>query len=330
MKGRLLELDSLRGLAAIAVVAYHFLYRFGQLYQPDWIVEWAYIGKLGVQFFFIVSGFVIYWTLDKTDRPMDFIVSRFSRLYPAYWFSVFLTFCLVGIFGLPGREVSVGQAFVNLLMIQEYLRVPHVDGVYWSLTVELTFYFWMFLFLVFGWMRAIPFVGLFLVVLNVTTEIGVLSLPRSLLIAFCVKYAPYFMYGLAVFKVVEKKAKAVDYVLIAGCVGSVFFMQPNVALFSLVSFAFFWGAVRGWFEVLKSKFLVFLGGLSYSLYLIHQNLGYIVLRKCSEAGFSQGLSVSFAFFFVLIVSFFLRKYIEFPSMRLIRRKYKEHLGLRSQ
>jgi peptidoglycan/LPS O-acetylase OafA/YrhL len=142
---RLLELDALRGIAALMVVFYHYFYHYNELYGHQSIpVSWSFVGRLGVALFFIISGFVIFWTLSRTEKPLDFIVSRFSRLYPVYWFTIALSFLAVFCFGLPGREVSLRDAALNTLMFHEYLHVPHVDGVYWSLTVELSFYFWIF------------------------------------------------------------------------------------------------------------------------------------------------------------------------------------------
>ena len=79
---RINELDALRGIAAFMVLLFHYTSRYGSLYSQEQLfsVPW---GQYGVQLFFITSGFVIYLTLEKTRKPMDFIVSRFSRLYPA-------------------------------------------------------------------------------------------------------------------------------------------------------------------------------------------------------------------------------------------------------
>ncbi len=144
-RDRLLELDVLRGVAAVAVVLFHYTVRYAQLYgyptAPDLVLTHGY---LGVEFFFCISGFVIFMTLDSTKRPLDFVVSRASRLWPAYIAALLLTFTAVHLFGLPGRQTSAAQALVNLTMFQELLRVPHVDPAYWSLQVELIFYCWMF------------------------------------------------------------------------------------------------------------------------------------------------------------------------------------------
>jgi len=115
----------------------------------------------------MVSGFVIFWTLNKTEKPLDFLVSRFSRLYPAYWLAVIVTFSAVYAFGLSGREISINNAIANILMFHEYLKIPHVDGVYWTLTVELTFYFWIFLIYLSSNLNKVEEIFSFLVIISI-------------------------------------------------------------------------------------------------------------------------------------------------------------------
>src|SRR3954471_184909 len=81
---RIAELDALRGLAALGVALFHF-----SLLDPAAGPGFA-IGASGVDLFFIISGFVILMTLERTRDWKDFLVGRFSRLYPAYWACVTL------------------------------------------------------------------------------------------------------------------------------------------------------------------------------------------------------------------------------------------------
>ena len=115
---RLVELDVLRGLAALAVMLYHYTVRFTQLY-PNFPPAAAKLpcGFFGVEFFFCISGFVIFMTLDRTRRPMDFVVSRVARLWPACLAAMTVTFCAVDLIGLPGREVSALHALANVTML---------------------------------------------------------------------------------------------------------------------------------------------------------------------------------------------------------------------
>src|SRR5262245_34438087 len=142
---RLIEIDSLRGLAALSVVLFHYTTRFAELYGPTERMTVAFpYGFYGVNLFFIISGFVIFMTLERTRRPMDFVVSRFSRLYPAYWTCVAITFAVTHWLGLPYKTVDLLSALANFTMIQGFWGVPHVGGVYWTLEVELLLYAGMF------------------------------------------------------------------------------------------------------------------------------------------------------------------------------------------
>ena len=95
--GRLVELDAIRGLAVILVVLYH--YSTWQHQSAGYSVTQAafefWDGKVGVHLFFIVSGFVIFLTLNSTRTLYEFVVHRFARLYPAYWLGVALTFTIL-------------------------------------------------------------------------------------------------------------------------------------------------------------------------------------------------------------------------------------------
>lgn len=131
-KARLEEIDGLRGIAAMVVLVYHYLFVYNNLYGHSFFVpEIIRYGQYGVHLFFMVSGFVIFWTVSNSNRDLDFFWSRFSRLYPVFWVSVLLTFSIVSIAGLAGREVSFTDFIVNLTMLHQFLSVPNVDGVYW-------------------------------------------------------------------------------------------------------------------------------------------------------------------------------------------------------
>lgn len=109
---RLLELDALRGLAAVYVLIFHFICSYQQsLGAKAFELSRFFSGIYGVQLFFIISGYVIFMSLDRIARPLDFIVSRFSRLFPAYWAAVIIatflikryTMCMI--FGSPRRAL---------------------------------------------------------------------------------------------------------------------------------------------------------------------------------------------------------------------------------
>ena len=125
-KRRLLELDALRGFAALGVCLFHFgFFKFG---------------VAGVDLFFIISGFVIYMSISNSDKIRDFLVSRAIRLFPSYWLSIFIA--IISIRFLTNHEIRFSWNFVigNLLMLQPIFKAKDLVGAYWTLYVELTFY----------------------------------------------------------------------------------------------------------------------------------------------------------------------------------------------
>jgi peptidoglycan/LPS O-acetylase OafA/YrhL len=95
----------------------------------------------------MISGFVIFMTLDRTQRPLDFVVSRFSRLFPAYWIAIAITFSVLTIFGLGNRSVSITELLINLTMVQDFFCVKNIDRSYWALLYELFLYCIMFVYI---------------------------------------------------------------------------------------------------------------------------------------------------------------------------------------
>jgi len=319
---RLYELDALRGLAAMAVVFFHFFYRYDQIYgHHDLISSWAYLGQFGVQLFFIISGYVIFWTLSRSSRAMDFIVSRFSRLYPVFWAALLLTFSIVSIFGLPGLEVETDSAILNTLMFHEYLRVPHVDGVYWTLTVELTFYFLVFVFYIFKQLKHVEVWLFFSVILAVLKNNGV-EIPSEIIKILISNHMAFFVSGICFYKLThEGFSKKVSLVLALSLLSSVTLFSIAMCAFFTVVYFVFYLAVSGRLNCLAAKPLLFLGGISYALYLTHQNIGYVVINAVSMNGGDPLLAIVLAMLVSIAVAYCLTRFVEQPSMNFIRKVY---------
>lgn len=134
-QSRLLYLDAIRGIAALFVVFSHFAERT-PLHKLA-LFNYFTPGQFGVVIFFILSGYVIPFSFKR--GLADFAISRFFRLYPAYWVSV----ALAVICSVTFLDIKPGLSTVaaNLTMVQKLLGFPDLFGVYWTLLVELAFYF---------------------------------------------------------------------------------------------------------------------------------------------------------------------------------------------
>lgn len=156
---RLALLDGLRLLAALAVVLFHWTAwhheywgRYGETAAEawPWLSQFSSVGALGVQLFFIISGFVILLS-SFGKSPARFIGSRVGRLYPAYWVAVLAAAALTFvIWPEMGTQRSPADIPANLTMFQGGMGVGHLDGVYWTLWVEMKFYLWILAFTLIG------------------------------------------------------------------------------------------------------------------------------------------------------------------------------------
>lgn len=322
---RLSELDALRGLAALTVVCFHFFYRYDTMYgHSDSIpVEWIWWGKLGIELFFLVSGFVIFWTLERTNRPIDFIISRFSRLYPVYWVALIITFTTVAIFGLPGLERSVSEALANLLMFHSYFNVPHVDTAYWTLVIELTFYFWVFVLYCIGRLDWVEPALAGCTLAGVLHHLGYIEVHGALVNLFNLEFMGFFLAGICFFHISRGNGTRLRWLLIAFSFAVAAITYPTSTLPYLASFyVAFYFAVSGRWRWLSLRPLVFLGTISYSLYLIHQNVGYVILNLGYAHNLNPWLSLLIAFVVSLALATALTFLIERPMLNAVRERYQ--------
>ncbi|MDP5031438.1 acyltransferase [Paraglaciecola sp.] len=324
-KLRLLELDGLRGLAALVVVFYHLFFQYNRNYGHSFpIPDFFQYGYYGVHLFFMVSGFVIFWTLTNCKRPFDFIWSRFSRLYPVYWAAVMITFSVVAVIGLEGRESDWFDMLVNLTMLQGYLGVPHVDGVYWTLTLELAFYFWMFVFLVSGQLRRIEYWLCGWVSIAALLTYYKFSVPISgnVMNFFLLKYVELFVAGICFYKIWSKEASLITYLLISLTVVSLAAEYPSHIVLGLLGlYCLFYLAVTSRLSILASKVFTFFGVISYSLYLIHQNIGYALINYAYAVELPMALAMPVVLLTCIVLATLLNKLIEVPGSRYLRVLY---------
>lgn len=330
-KGRLIELDALRGIAAFAVVLFHYTYRYHGIYGAGEVALpfTLWWGDQGVQLFFMISGFVIFMTLERTQETKDFLVSRFSRLYPTYWAALFATFTSIWLFGLPGRESSALDFAVNLTMLQGFIpNIDHVDGVYWTLTIELSFYCLMLGLHVAKLLPKIELIAILWLICAVLFKFSNISDHRFgqiLEVFFVLKYCNFFVAGISFYKIYTGESSKLTYFTIFACLflSTVLNDHNNIYVIS-GSFLMFYLVVLGRATWLKIPPLVFLGGISYALYLVHQNIGYLVIRGILDLGMSMYTGVAAAIILSVLLATIITYLVEKPAIRLIRRTYKTY------
>jgi peptidoglycan/LPS O-acetylase OafA/YrhL len=316
---RFQELDALRGLAALAVVGFHYSCNFVEVHAGS-ITNTSGIwwGRFGVQLFFAISGFVIFMTLEKTREPFAFIISRFSRLFPAYWAAMIVTSIILLLWGDP-RIAPTATAFAaNFTMVPAMLGQYWIDGSYWSLEVELQFYLFMYVLCRFDQFGRIElwlalWMGLGLSITLVTHPTG----------PFLWNQINWFAIGIAAYRVWTGARTWRQQAFLILPVAILAFASDSAANSLMVAVAglivLIMGLlVEGRLRWLRHPLLLWLGAISYPLYLIHQYAGYTLMAKLTAVGMSQFAASLTALAAALAVGWLLHKLVEKPAMLAIR------------
>jgi len=317
------ELDALRGLAAIAVVLFHYTTQYDKLFGHVNNLNWKIPhGDLGVHLFFMISGFVIFLTLDRISKPMDFVVSRFSRLYPAYWTAILFTTAVVWGYGLEGQEVSSFHTMINFSMLQGVFELPDVDGVYWTLMYELIFYILMFTLHKLGYLKQITIFLIIALILNIVNSLTS-AIPWKIQLFLLLQYNHLFGAGIIFYLLRRDGNRPIYFIILALCLTAQWAQGAYIS--STIISCFFILFLLFTYQKLKfiaTKPLIWLGSISYSLYLIHQNIGYVIIREIEHNGYSSDIAIAIALAISLLISHTIMTKIERPCQTWIKRKYQ--------
>lgn len=295
-KKRLSEIDGLRGIAAISVVLYHLVSTFHEEYgyMPIPFFNFRF-GYYGVELFFLISGFVIYYTLTQSKGVIDFLIKRFIRLYPTYWLCMTLTFIVVLSYPFNNfRDSTLREFIFGLSMLQGLVKIKSVDPSFWSLQIELMFYLFMaaiFYFRGVKQINLIMLVWLFLIALyplygNSIPMVGAIINAR---------YGSLFVAGICFYKIKIEQDRTLQVMglLFASFLVSLIALKDmdQIVIATTIIFVLFFLANFKLNSVFDSKLFLFLGKISYALYLIHQNIGFVILRILKSWGYFHPLIV---------------------------------------
>lgn len=318
---RLTEVDVLRGLAAVAVVVFHYA-GYCQRYFADFPFT-LHAGRYGVQLFFVISGFFIYRTLERSGNAKEFIFLRFSRIYPAYWATLLMLLFFEII--QSGANAWFGGYLVNATMWQSFVGFPNVDDVYWTLGVEMSFYILMAILLA---SRAINYAKVVVLIwLGMANIWFVLhgGPPENMTVidqfARILTCAPFFIAGMMFYLIKKSPAQFLVHstIVIFLCVVTAWATGgTEMGIVSLVVFTLMGLALLGKLGFLVSRVTLWLGAISYSLYLVHRNLGYMALAKLHLWGMDSRAAFIIVFCGALILASAFSYWVEQPSLRVLR------------
>ncbi len=332
---RLESLDGLRALAALWVAWFH-LYQRNEFLRPDGlaaeIMHWtSQYGWLGVQAFFVITGFVIPYSLRARRYPggvsnaSRFLGKRALRLYPPFFAAAVLTFAiwiaapLVPGFQGEAVEVSAGWAFANFALVAPLLGEAWANPVFWSLLVEIQYY--LVIALLFALSPRVP-QGRFAIPLAICVAACLLSaiLPQVLHSLFT--WAPLFVIGYLLYLHMVQDCAKLPLLLVGAFAmatmawsGQWLEMVPVGITVAVILLRWSPGPVMLW-----------LGAISYSLYLVHYPIGVRAVRLFARVDVPGIEILAYLASMVLVVAASGLFYLAFekPSLRLSRSlRYRE-------
>lgn len=329
------ELDALRGIAVLGIILYHYTIAYDYHFKINNTGNFHFkYGFLAVELFFIISGFVIFLTLENSKKKTDFLVSRFSRLYPAYWCAIFLTASIITLFPVPTLgHYSIREIAENLTMFQGFdNKVRLIDQVYWTLKFELTFYIIMYLLYLTKSLKNINLICIIWLALSLSSRFYNIPGKKYLDVLLILQFAPLFIAGISFYKLKMNNKDIFAHILV---ILSLFIQLPWIYKMELndnnyivevsvvvVFYATFYLFIYKGLILLNNKFLLFFGTISYSLYLLHNVIGYSIIYRLRAISDTQIFYVSISFIIVVILASMVSFFVEKPAMKLIRNWYK--------
>ncbi|MCW3161007.1 acyltransferase family protein [Chryseobacterium oryctis] len=337
-------LDGFRGIAILLVILYHGYYiwfdhlPFGKKYADVLLFKY---GNLGVQLFFLISGFVILMSLEKTNNYFKFLKNRWIRLFPSMFIVSFIIFFTASFFherplGIPPLKSLVpGLVFINSSILEAFTRIdfPILETSFWTIYLEVKFYIvFGLLFYVFGKYKAVLFnfliyiLALVLTFISAQYQIKLNPILGGLIDTF-IQFGWFSAGAVMYLYFVEKNKKYLYYFVIMAVMsmlsvydkatlGMVVYM---VVLASLFGLTFLLPNLQ---KIIASKFLVFIGFISYPLYLIHENMLISLIIKINKNfPFIPDIALPIiATLFLVLISYIIAKVIEPPIQKFLKKR----------
>jgi peptidoglycan/LPS O-acetylase OafA/YrhL len=352
--GRFLFLDGVRGLAAMMVVVFHLhenLLPAVHAWFPPFLSAGFSSGNLGVDIFFVLSGFVIAHSVSRGERSWRYLgrfaLRRSIRLDPPLWATIAVEIILI----VVGRRLfpALGtplpgwpQVIASVTYSQRFLGLPDIVPVFWSLTYEVQFY----IVLVGGLVllhrvasRQSIAKGLFVLMFCYSLGIWLGAIPAPLRGLFIDRWFQFAL-GIAAWATFMhhvSKAQFAAVCLFTLC--ALLVLSPatyrihstevSVIAAAVMAFVSLTGRLE---SLLAGPVIQFLGRISYSLYLIHASIGWrfiSLFRKLFGPDLGPAMGV-LAFLggigLSVLAAWMMYAALEAPSVKLARRIHLPRAG----
>ena len=303
-------LDSFRAIAILLVMLFHYFSRWIPLYSYGDKYNFFSYGNMGVHFFFIISGFVIIFTLEHTLSWLVFWKKRMIRLFPSMFIASIITYIALSSFDdtllFPTshyfKNVVASCTFIQPDVLSSLTRhkieFDYTSGAYWSLWVEIQFYVLVSLiyyvckknFTIVFFITTFLLIASQFLLSHIYINNGFIKSIKSIYNILNVIVAlPFFCFGVIFYMFYKNKMSnnktAIHiknfFVFVVIFQVYAYREQPLKSLLILFFLLMFFALIYfpKVLSFLNNKFLIKIGVSSYFLYLIHENIGVLIINK---------------------------------------------------
>lgn len=306
---------SLRGIASISVCIFHLVLGTSTLFDANsWIKEISKFGYLGVEIFFIISGFVIPYSMMSNNFTLSklggFLTRRSLRVEIPYVFSIALVLLLNTISQFISNNnilsINIETLLANIFYLPDFLKLPWILPVYYTLKIEFQYY------ILIGLMFTFFVSNNKIIQLTAYLSFIALSFFEALELF---KYLPLFLIGITTFlyKTVklDKREFVISIIVLLGITFYQFYLE--VLCVSLISILYILYMNSG------GRVLDFLGKISFSLYLVHIPVGGKIINlglRYISKGYQEYLLFLFALLSSIAAAYIFYMIIESPAQKI--------------
>lgn len=320
------SVDGLKACLALLIIFFHYNCRFYQLYLGYDFWGFRYLGVIGGETFMLLSCYYL-GKNENNFKLVPYLRKKFIRLYPAYFISITLIMVFLHILYLPGRTVSFKNYILNVLFVSGYIESSYVDSAHWYVFTLVS------AIIVLGILKKfyiankyVSYVG-WLVIGYVVSKIGFKY--TDILYNFLGgSYIGIICSGVSLRNIIEANDKEKNIinqlqwgiVILGGLLYTYIFKDLSSAFFLIPSLLIVYCVMKYELNFLQNKFLLTISSVSYSLYLIHQNIGYsieytLMINFGKKYLWLYGIV---AFLVVVVLSFLIEYFVKRLNYKIVK------------
>lgn len=303
--------NGLKGIMCLSVILYHYTYRYYELstvFNPL-TTFFRYGGVIGVCVFFLMTGFLTMHTIGRFKEigGIKWLIHKYMRLYPQYAMASLIIFIVTYFYNLPFREPPTLQLFLMNLTMFPGLG-GGLDTAHWYIMTLVYFYLEIYMIKKTESIQKLwPYLTIILLhsLIVISRHFKLVDENTGIyILTYILNLQPFI--GVMIYNALTINKNWWIMVLLSCILLRNIILLPVISTFIILLLIpkdkiYIW-IVR----TLNCRIILSVSGISYMWYLIHQNIGYVVITICNGY-YNDWISILLAMFATLVLSYILSK-----------------------